>query len=268
MRGRLVRLPGPRVLLGGLMLGMCIASGADAQGGPPFLANDTGTPGDGHWEINVAAAPSIARNSSTYQLPQFDINYGVGDRLQLTYEIPYLIERSGGQQNSGWSNANPGIKWRFLDQPEGGWQASMFPMFQTGGSAPSVQRGIATSGPRYFLPFEATKRLGDFDLDMEAGYYFPIHGARERIFGVVVGRSYSERLELDAEVYDDRGIDAAPDQTTLDVGGRYKLGRGFIALFMAGRSINGTGAGQPEFFGYFGVQILLSDYGGSLAAEP
>jgi hypothetical protein len=36
---------------------------------------------------------------------------------------------------------------------------------------------------------------------------------------------------------------------------------GVIALFMAGRSINGVSNGQPQFIGYVGVQILLSDYG-------
>jgi hypothetical protein len=46
------------------------------------------------------------------------------------------------------------------------------------------------------------------------------------------------------------------------------LTRSFIALFMAGRSIDGFGGGQPEFMGYIGIQILLSDYGRSLNTEP
>lgn len=36
---------------------------------------------------------------------------------------------------------------------------------------------------------------------------------------------------------------------------------------MAGRSVSGTGGGQPEFNGYFGIQILLSHYGRRLATE-
>jgi hypothetical protein len=46
------------------------------------------------------------------------------------------------------------------------------------------------------------------------------------------------------------------------------LSRGFIALFMAGRGVSGTANGQPEFIGYVGIQILLSNYGRSLASEP
>ena len=33
---------------------------ARAQGGPPFLTTDPGTPGNGNWEINVGAAATRA----------------------------------------------------------------------------------------------------------------------------------------------------------------------------------------------------------------
>jgi hypothetical protein len=86
--------------------------------------------------------------------------------------------------------------------------------------------------------------------------------------GLVLGHTFTDRFELDGELYDDRATQGAPHDTLLDVGGRYKLSRSFIALFMAGRSVTGTGAGQPEFNGYIGIQILLSDYGASLSKEP
>ena len=56
--------------------------------------------------------------------------------------------------------------------------------------------------------------------------------------------------------------------TTLDVGRRYYLRRGFNLLFMAGRSLSGNSPGQVEFMGYLGVQILLSHYGRTLSEEP
>lgn len=239
---------------------------ARAQGGPPFLTNDPGTPGDAHWEINVAAAQTLEHDTDSYQVPQFDFNYGVGERVQLTYEVPYVVDTMPGQSHhSGWSNGYPGLKWRFLDQGEGGWQVSTFPQVETGAAVPAQQRGIASAGPRFLLPFEAARKVGPVDLDVEAGYYFPKQGLRERIIGLVAGHAFSDRLELDGELYDDRAIGGAPRYTLLDLGGRYQLSRGFNALFMAGRSV--TGGGGPTFNGYFGVQILLKDYGRSLAAE-
>jgi hypothetical protein len=205
---------------------------------------------------------TLARNVAAYQIPQIDLNFGLGPRIQLTYEVPYGLESSpNAPLQSGWSNAYPGIKWRFLDQGEEGWQMSIFPQLETAGSAHARSIDIAAPGPRFFLPVEIARKVGPVDVDVEAGYYFPGHGPKERILGLVVGRSVTDRLELDAEIYDDRAFGAPPQSTTVDVGGRYKLRPGIIALFMAGRSISSFGQGQPEFMGYVGVQLLLKDYG-------
>jgi hypothetical protein len=252
------------------MLGAIATPGiCRAQAGPPFLSNDPGTPGDTNWEINIAAMPTLARGSASYQLPQIDLNYGLGERIQLTFEVPYELEINSGQpMHSGWSNAITGAKWRFLDQGEEGWQVSTFPQIESGASTWKQLNGIAGPGPRVLLPIEAARKLGPINIDLEVGEYVPLHGPHERIIGIVAGRSVTARLELDGEIYDDRATDALPHGTTFDLGGRYTLHPGIIALFMIGRSISGTGNGQPEFLGYFGVQILLSDYGRRLSAEP
>jgi hypothetical protein len=237
-----------------------------AQAGPPFLSNDPGTPGNANWEINIAAAQTVERGGASYQLPQIDLNYGIGDRIQLTYEVPYVLETADNRSNhSGWSNAYPGVKWRFIDQGEGGWQVSLFPQVETGSTLSAQQRGIGSPGPRLLLPVEAATKLGVVDVDFEAGYYFPKRGPREEIFGLVAGHTFSERFDLAAELYRDRSLGpASAATTTLDLGGRYRIKRGLIALFMAGRGV-GT---EPQFTGYFGVQILLSDYGRAWGPSP
>src|SRR6202034_548982 len=149
-------------------------SRACAQGGPPYLTNDPGTPGNANWEINIASMQTVVRGEAEYQVPQLDINFGLGDRIQLTYEIPYDVDTSArGPQQRGWSNALPGVKWRFFDQGEGGWQISTFPQIQTGASTVARLKGIAGNGPRFLLPMEVAKREGPLDLNFEAGYYFP-----------------------------------------------------------------------------------------------
>ncbi len=247
---------------------LCFPGVAHAQAGPPFQTNDPGTPGIANWEINLGFMPTVARGESSYQAPQIDLNFGLGERIQLTYEIPFVLQASDGRSiHSGWSNGYPGLKWRFLDQGEDGWQLSTFPQTETGASQRAQQQGLAAPGPRYLLPIEATRRLGPIDVDFEAGYYFPGHGPKERILGFVAGRSLTPRLELDAEIYDDHAYGAMPHSITLDLGGRYRLARGVIALFMAGRSLNGYADGQPQFIGYFGIQILLSNYGRTFTTE-
>ena len=243
-----------------------------AQAGPPYITNDPGTPGNANWEINLAEMTTTQRGVGSYQVPQIDLNFGLGERIQLTYEVPYVVQTAnGGSSASAWGNGLPGIKWRFLDQGEGGWQISIFPQFETRASAYAQHTGIAEDAPRLLLPMEFARSVGPVDLDFEAGYYFPWHGQgnEERILGFVAGHAFSPRLELDAELYNDHGMGGVPPNfTTLDLGGRYKLHRGFILLFMAGRSIAGPAATQVDFMSYVGIQILLSNYGRTLTSEP
>jgi len=239
-----------------------------AQAGPPFLTNDPGTPGDANWEINLGSMQTLARGFASYQIPQIDLNFGVGDRIQLTYEMPYVIDTaSGAPTHGGWGNGYPGIKWRFLDQGEDGWQASIFPQVETAGTRLARTDGVADAGPRYFLPVEIYRKLGPLDVDLEVGYYAFGQAAKERIVGFAVGRSVSDRLELEGEIYDDHARGAGPHFTTLDLGGRFKFRPGVIGLLMVGRSVNGFSQGQPEYMSYLGVQILLSDDGRRFTTE-
>lgn len=133
-----------------------VPAAVQAQAGPPFLTNDPGTPGPANWEINVGSAQTVSRGGASYQAPQLDLNFGLGDRIQLTYEIPYLVDTpDSGPRQSGWSNAFPGLKWRFLDQGEEGWQVSAFPQVETAASEHAEERGLAVPGPRFLQPRRA-----------------------------------------------------------------------------------------------------------------
>src|SRR5437762_3350016 len=88
---------------------MCVASlpqRAVAQAGPPLITDDPETPGNGHWEINVAWTLSQKRNARLFGIPLLDINYGVGEHVQLKAEIPWLVQREhGAKTQSGVGSA-------------------------------------------------------------------------------------------------------------------------------------------------------------------
>ena len=73
-------------------LPILLAAAAHAQGGPPFRTDDPDTPGNQHWEINFGWIGDRNPSDGAYQVPDFDINYGLGDRIQLKYELPIAIE--------------------------------------------------------------------------------------------------------------------------------------------------------------------------------
>jgi len=267
-RMRPVLLHAAVALLAGCLLA---PPGARAQGGPPLLTNDPGTPGAENWEINIAAMPVLSRDQNTYQLPQLDINYGIGPCIQLTLEIPYVVATiPGAPRATGWSNASPGVKWRFIDNKRG-WNVSFFPQLATGGASGDVRSGIATAGTRILLPIEVQKNIGPLEVNAEAGYYVPFHeaneGHEERILGLALGHQFTKKLEVIGEVYNDSAMAAPPHNTTWDAGARYEFHRGLIALAMAGRNFTPTPDSAPTFIGYFGIQILLDHNGRSLHAD-
>ena len=67
---------------------VCTSSQALAQGGPPLITNDPDTPGDGNWEINLAVAGAHSDLGWDLAAPDLDVNYGLGDRIQLSMHVP------------------------------------------------------------------------------------------------------------------------------------------------------------------------------------
>jgi hypothetical protein len=112
-------------------LPILFAVAAYAQGGPPFRADDPETPGNKHWEINFGWIGDRNPSAGAYQVPDFDFNYGLGDRIQLKYEIPIAIEETRTQPVTLGQSAEPGrtiggigdsllgIKWRFYEHHPG-----------------------------------------------------------------------------------------------------------------------------------------------------
>jgi hypothetical protein len=99
-----------------------------AQGGPPLILTDPGTPGPGNWEINIFASLERSALNREYQIPQFDINYGVGNRTQLTLTTPFALSEekdSGTRRSFDWLEM--GVKYRFIDNP--GTTGSNFALF-------------------------------------------------------------------------------------------------------------------------------------------
>ncbi len=125
-----------------------------AQGGPPLITDDPGTPGDGNWEINVAFEAEKRRTQRSYAIPLLDINYGLGDRIQLKYEVPWLVlDERGRHTSAGLGNSAFGVKWRFFEQDEQQIDMSIYPQFEFNNSSSAVDRGLVDKGIEFVLPF-------------------------------------------------------------------------------------------------------------------
>jgi len=244
-----------------LLFGFCLVASslAFAQGGPPLITDDPGTPGNHNWEINVGIIADRRPTVREYQVPQLDINYGYGDRIQLKYQVPWLIRgEDGTATRSGLGKSLFGVKWRFFENDEHGLQISTYPQLEVDNPNHSADRGLVDRGVRFLLPIEVTKKLGPVDVNGEVGHWFTQYGADQWIFGLAFGYQATHRLELLSEIYDFKTPDPGQADTTFDLGGRLKLKGPLVLLFMAGRSFRGPSSGQSQLIGYIGMQFLIS----------
>jgi hypothetical protein len=241
------------------LAGLLVSPPVRAQGGPPYYTNDPGTPGNHNWEINLGYMPFLyAGPLSTTHTPDVDINYGLGDRIQLTFENAWLrVKDIGENPKYGAGQDQLGVKWRFYDNEQSGFGISVFPQVSINNPDHSVQRGITPPGASLLLPIEFTKKLGPVDINWEVGYNAVHLGPDGWLTGFVVGRDVTKKLEMDAEFYGLGAFHHSNNQDTLDAGARYKLRPPFILLLMAGRSVAPARNGQPYLVGYFGMQFLL-----------
>lgn len=229
-----------------------------AQGGPPYYTNDPGTPGHLNWEINLAYMPFYYSHQSISHTPDVDINFGVGDRIQLTYENAWLrVKDPASAAKFGLGQSNFGAKWRFYGSGESGLSISTFPQFFVNNPNDAVRRGITPASQAFLLPLEVSKKIGPIGVNCEIGYQFVHKGPNGWIGGLVLGHDFSSKLEMDMELYSQGTFHPTEGQPTIGVGARYKIHRPVVLLLMSGRSLEPARSNQSYFVGYFGLQFLL-----------
>ena len=229
-----------------------------AQGGPPMVVDDPDTPGDGRWEINSAYTDRLTKQARFRSFPHVDVNYGLGDHIQLKYETGWVFANvpDAVGVRSGLDNSLLGVKWRFLDQDNTGFNMSVYPQLQVENSTGSVARGIADPGPNLFLPFEVSRDFGRFKLVGEVGYHFQRKDENEWVFGILGGLPVSEDLELLSEVQSTGHKFLNHSDVLFNIGLRKGLGSHCKLLAAVGRGLT-NGPDRTSFIAYLGIQLML-----------
>jgi hypothetical protein len=149
-----------------------------------MITDDPGTPGNGKWENNFAMTFEHRPDQTDYEVPEIDLNYGVGDHFQLTLQTaPVLSKQSGHGLIGGIGGTEAAVKWRFLDEATSGLDMSMFPRVIFNVAQSSVRRGLAEDGTRFQIPFEVAKAFGRWHLDAEFGPRVRTVGQSEWLYG-------------------------------------------------------------------------------------
>ena len=226
-----------------------------AQGGPPMITDDPGVPGDGHWEISTAVTTARREGERVTELPLVDINYGIGDRLQLKYEVAWLRRSDGTDTHAGLSNSLVGVKWRFYDAGEKAWSASLYPQleFNNPGSH-SDQRGLADQGTSFELPFQVMKDFGRFGFNADLGGVWHHGGGHEWFGGVAIGREFSHGIEVAVELHGEADSHFKKTALTANFGLRITLSGTHTLLVSLGRELHNGSEPRASLIAYLGLQ--------------
>ncbi len=235
------------------------AAFALAQGGPPMVTDDPDTPGNGHWEINLAAIATHRAQRWEIAVPDADINYGWGEQVQLKAEIPWLfVQHSDAHWQSGLGEGNLGVKWRFVDLEDAGFAMSTFPQYGWSWLSSSSRRGIAAPGREFLLPVEAATTAGSYRLDAELGRNF-VTGApgasNQWVGGFIVAHSCVAGVECMGELRETAAPHAA--QTLLNFGIHWNLNEALAFIAAAGREFGPRNNDQQRGLFYIGLQVHL-----------
>ena len=233
-----------------------------AVSSPPMAMDDPGTPGPRGIELNLVTELERAgegRGSESL----FDLNYGIGNRLQLKYERPYVTTGQAGEhQQTGLGATKIGVKWRFLEKD--GWQMAAYPQYQFDDGFtvkdeegnPEESEGRSTSVPLLISKTMARVYTAAANLDYS---YNTDHSTSDWVVAFGLGRAFGSNGRVLTEVYSARDEHFDNRQTDVRVGVVWMLFSkafefpGYAAI---GRSVGPTEEGRPITTFTIGVSII------------
>ena len=228
-----------------------------AQGGPPLLTDDPDPPGNNHWEINIGATlEGVPSGANSYELPHIDLNYGLGDSIQLKWESGVAgVSRSGTRAQFGWEDSLFGVKWRIVNGGETGFSVGTYPQV---GVRLLSSSDPAIAGPSTYaiLPIELKKSWGDFSLDGEFGALLAANETSGWTYGLCAGYNTSKLIELIAELHGTIGNAIIfPPGLIAQAGVRAGLSEAVAIIAAVGTTVVVPAGSDPTYLLFAGARL-------------
>jgi hypothetical protein len=238
-----------------------------AVSSPPMEMDDPGTPGHRGIEVNFVGSQSRAGLSRVSEI-LLDANYGIGDRIQLKYERPYVtVQEEEIPFQKGVGATEFGVKWRMIDH--GGLGIAVYPNYQLD-DAFTVKNAEGeteeTEGSSVYLPLLISKEVSHFyTLAANVGYRRNLVGRGDDInLALGVGRALPGDSRILAEVFSERDESLQNRQTDVRIGYVFNMlpqswvpqDMEFPAYVSLGHSIGATESLEPALSFTFGVSII------------
>ena len=238
--------------LSGLLLTL---NSLHAMGGPPLITDDPDTTGDGHWEINLGCTTDRRPGATTSELPLLNTNYGISERLQLSYEVPYMRAHEVDEPSQAdVGNSTLGVRWGLFESEENGLAVSVSPEweFYNPGSA-SADLGLVERESAFSLSFQIEGDWGPVTMVAQTGREFRSSGDTW-FYGVSAGHQVTERIEIAVELAGEADAGLHRSLLIANLGVVIDLSEHTAFMFAAGRELHNHEEPKATLLGYVGLQ--------------
>lgn len=241
-----------------LILGITFADATRLQAAPPLVSGDVPTADKGRFEWYAGTLFENNDGSISRELPLMELIYGLTDRQEITFGIPWLSEHGV----HGWEDAVIGTKYMFVKETE------MLPgisgSLEVKLPSASTARELGTGEFDYSLLLRAQKTWGRFTLLGNVGYTFAgkpkIHGLiepKDNVWFASLAQFYdlTEHTSLLSEVYVETSEEPeAPVRFAMNIGVERELADNFKLHASIGTSLRDHQRGGPDLRAYVGFK--------------
>ncbi|MES2113973.1 MAG: hypothetical protein V4578_02430 [Pseudomonadota bacterium] len=238
-------------------IALLAVSVAAIAAGPARAVEDTGTPGNGKWEVNFGASGIRTSNRWEAAVPESEFNYGLGDTVQLQLNVPFaVVHRDGEFSKSGLGAAIIGAKWRFVEQDAAGFSMSTFPQYTWNLLPSSVRRGIVGPGRQVLLPIQFGIERNGSGVFAEAAHNFVEMGPDEWSLGMKVKHPCASHAVCHIAV-ERTFVPHEPQQTMVGLGVQLALNDTFSLKGASGRDFGKRTGDQRRLILSVGLQMAF-----------
>jgi hypothetical protein len=225
------------------------ASCAAAVAGPPFLTDDPEPVERYHSEVNMIGQQTRTVTGRAGSISG-EVNVGCAAETQCHVALPLAFDHATGSSlQVGFGDVELGVKYRFIDRPDEGWTAAVYPtvVLPTGDAGRALGKGRT----QFLLPLWVQRTSGAWSWD--AGIARTINrapDARDSWFvGLLAQRSFRERLSVGAELFRRTSTAAGePSAAGFNIGSIIGIAQKQNLLVSAGRGLTHVETNRYSMF--------------------
>ena len=235
---------------------------------PPLNVDDPSTPGCNKWEINLVVDGDLTSQEKSYELPVLDINYGIGDNLELNYQLPYVSTRGDETNASAIGESKVGAKFMFFENEASKLALAVYPQMSfVGSSSDAVSKGLATPGNTFTLPLLMSMKIGesshgDVLLSANLGYNLTSKANTANSISAAIGAGtpLKNHLSIMGEIATEQALSSVADESReqvlkANVGLVGSISKQFLLFGSVGHSLYASDS-LSHTYGLVGLKVL------------